>query len=42
MASFANLKRSIVEVVGRDDNTVGAVVTNSDMVVGLLVAKEAS
>ena len=42
MANAANLKCSIVEVVGRVDNRVGAVVKNSDMVVGLLFAKEAS
>ena len=42
VASSANLKCSIVEVVGRDYNRVVVVVTNSDMVVGLLVAKEAS
>ena len=42
MASSANLKCSIVEVVGRDAHRVGDVVTNSSMVVGLLVAKEAS
>ena len=35
MASFTNLKCSIVEVVGRDDNRVGVVVMNSDMLVGL-------
>ena len=35
MASSANLKCSIVEVVGRDDSRVGAVVTNFDMLVGL-------
>ena len=35
MASFSNLKRSIVEVVGRNDNRVGFVVTNSNMLVGL-------
>ena len=41
MANSANLKCSIVEVVGRDDSRVGDVV-NFGMVVGLLVAKEAS
>ena len=41
MASSANLKCSIVEVVGRDDNSMVSVV-NFDMVVGLLVSKEAS
>ena len=35
MASSANLKCSIVEVVGRDDNRVGTVVMNSDILVGL-------
>ena len=35
MASSAKLKCSIVEVVGRDDNRVGDVVANSDMLVGL-------
>ena len=35
MASSANLKCSIVEVVGRDNNRVGVVVTNSDMMVGI-------
>ena len=35
MTSFSNLKCSIVEVVDMDDNRVGAVVTNSDMLVGL-------
>ena len=42
MENVSNLKCSIVEVVGRDDNRVVVVVTNFDMVVGLLVAKEAS
>ena len=42
MSSAANLKCSIVEVVGRVDNRVGVVVKNSNMVVGLLVSKEAS
>ena len=35
MASSTNLKYSIVEVVSRDDNRVGVVATNSDMLVGL-------
>ena len=35
MASSSNLKCSIVEVVGRDDNRVRYVVTNSDMLVGI-------
>ena len=35
MASSANLKCSIVAVVGRDNNRVGDVVTNYDMSVGL-------
>ena len=42
MANAANLKCSIIDVVGRDDNRVEDVVTNSNMVVGPLVAKEAS
>ena len=42
MASSTNLKCSIIEVVGRYDNRVGAVVTNFNMVVGVLVAKDAS
>ena len=39
MANVANLKCSIVEVVGRVGNKVGVVVTNYDMVVGPLVSK---
>ena len=35
MASSANLKCSIIEVTGRDDYSVGAVVTNFDMLVGI-------
>ena len=35
VASFSNLKCSIVGVVGRDYNMVGVVVMNSDMLVGL-------
>ena len=35
MASFANLKCSIIEVMGRDDNSVGVVVMNFDMLVGI-------
>ena len=35
MANSSNLKCSIVEVVGRDDNRVGDVVTNFDMLFGL-------
>ena len=35
VASSANLKCSIVAVVGRDNNRVGDVVTNYDMSVGL-------
>ena len=42
MSNAANLKCSIVEVVGRDFNKVGTVVTNSNMVVGTLVSNEAS
>ena len=42
VAISANLKCSIVEVVGREDNRVGVVVANSDMVVGTMVSKEAS
>ena len=42
MANATNLKCSIVKVVGRDDNRVGAMVTNYDMVLGLLVSMEAS
>ena len=42
MANAANLKCSIVKVVGRVGNKVGAVVKISNMVVGPLVAKEAS
>ena len=42
VANAANLKCSIVEVVGRVGNKVGDVVTNSDMVVGPLVSKDAS
>ena len=37
MANAANLKCSIVEMVGRVGNKVGGVVTNFDMVVGPLV-----
>ena len=39
MVSSASLKCSIVEVVGRDDNRVGAVVTNYDLLVGMYVSK---
>ena len=35
MASSANLKCSIIEVIGRDDNSVGAMVMNFDMSVGI-------
>ena len=42
MANAVNLKYSIVEVVGRVGIKVGVVVTNSDMMVGPLVSKEAS
>ena len=42
VARSANLKCSIVDMVGRVDNKVGVVVKNSDMVVCLLVSKEAS
>ena len=42
MANATNLKCSIVEVIGRVGNKVGNVVTNFDMVVGPLVAKEPS
>ena len=35
MAISANLKCSIVEAVGRDDNRVGDVVRNYDMFVGI-------
>ena len=42
MANAAKLKCSIIEVVGRVCSKVGDVVTNSNMVVGPLVAKEAS
>ena len=35
MANSSNLKCSIVEVVGRDDNRVRVMVPNSDMLVGL-------
>ena len=42
MSNDANLKCSIIEVVGRVDNKVGDMVRNYDMVVGLLVSKKAS
>ena len=35
MEIFSNLKCSIVEVAARDDNRVGDVVTNFDMLVGI-------
>ena len=35
VASFSNLKCSIVEVVDMEDNRVGVVVESSDMLVGL-------
>jgi len=35
MASSANLKCSIIEVTCRDDNSVGDVVTNYNMLVGI-------
>ena len=42
MENAANLKCSIVEVVGRVGNKVGDMVKNYDMVVGPLVTKEVS
>ena len=35
IVSSANLKCSIIEVVGRDEDSVGVVVTNSNMLVGI-------
>ena len=35
VVSYANLRCSIVEVVGMEDNRVGVVVENSDMLFGL-------
>ena len=35
ITNSANLKYSIIEVVNRDDNRVGVVVTNSNMLVGI-------
>ena len=35
VASFDNLRCSIVEVVGMEDNRVGVVVESSEMLVGL-------